>query len=235
MKKKIVIIPARIGSKRIPKKNIKKFCGKPIIEYSIHAAIESNIFDEVMVSTDSSEIAAIAKQLGANVPFYRSKELSGDYASTAQVVMEVLQEYKSRNENYDYACCIYPTAPFLTADIIRDAEELMEKYEPAELIGVVEFSYPPQRCYRIDENGLMEYKYKEYINTRSQDLEKLYHDAGQIYIYNVKEFYRQNGQIDSGIMPMVMSPLIVQDIDTEDDWKLAELKYKILREKNNYD
>ncbi|MCI6655871.1 MAG: pseudaminic acid cytidylyltransferase [Clostridium sp.] len=230
-KRTIAIIPARGGSKRIPKKNIKKFCGNPIILYSIKAAIESGIFDEVMVSTDSKEIASIAREYGANVPFYRSEELSGDYASTAQVVMEVLQKYKDNKEIYDYAVCIYPTAPFLTPEIICKAQNIMEQYNPDEVIGVVEFSYPPQRCYSITNDGLMEYKYKEFVDIRSQDLEKLYHDAGQIYIYNVESLIRKNGKIVSGIMPMVLSPLTVQDIDTEDDWKLAEMKYKFWKEK----
>lgn len=227
--KSIAIIPARGGSKRIPGKNIKDFCGKPIIAYSIQAALDSHVFETVMVSTDSKEIAEIAKKYGAEVPFYRSEETSSDYASTASVVMEVLREYEKIGKKYESACCLYPTAPFLTADIIKEAENMMDTKKPAEIIGVVEFSYPPQRAYNIGSDGLMQYKYKEYINARSQDLEKLYHDAGQFYIYNVREFYRLNGRIAEGIMPIILSQLLVQDIDTEDDWKLAELKYNYWR------
>lgn len=231
MSKSIAIIPARGGSKRIPKKNIKEFCGKPIIAYSIMAAIDSGVFDEVMVSTDSEEIAAISSKYGAKVPFYRSNETSGDYATTAQVVMEVLNQYKKLGRNYEYAFCLYPTAPFLTKDVIIEAEAKMEIKNPDEIIGVVEFSYPPQRCYSLDENGLMSYKHKEYINVRSQDLEKLYHDAGQFYIYNVVSLFKKNGRIEDGIMPIILSPMLVQDIDTEDDWILAEAKYKIWKGK----
>lgn len=225
--KGVAVIPARGGSKRIPKKNIKDFCGKPIIAYSIEAAVKSGIFEEVMVSTDSEEIAQIAQKYGANIPFYRSEKMSDDYATTAQVVMEVLQEYDKRGKHFDYAFCLYPTAPFLTPEVVRESAQLMEEKKPDEIIAVVEFSYPPQRCYSIDEAGKMAYKYKEYVNSRSQDLEKLYHDAGQFYIYRTEAFYRRGGQIVDEIMPMILSPLVVQDIDTEDDWLLAEAKYKL--------
>jgi N-acylneuraminate cytidylyltransferase len=141
--------------------------------------------------------------------------------------MEVLKEYKRLGKDFAHAFCLYPTAPFVSPELIRDAEKIMEAYESNEVIAVVEFSYPPQRCYRIDENGLMSYKYKEYIDTRSQDLEKLYHDAGQFYIYNVKSFYMQKGRIEDGIMPMIISPMLAQDIDTEEDWLIAEAKYKL--------
>ncbi|HOM01300.1 MAG TPA: pseudaminic acid cytidylyltransferase [Acetivibrio sp.] len=231
MEKSIAIIPARGGSKRIPKKNIKDFCGKPIIAYSIGAALESGVFEEVMVSTDSEEIAEIAKKYGARVPFFRSSQMADDYATTAQVVMEVLEEYKKLGREFDYVFCLYPTAPFTTPELIRDAVKIMDTYKPDEVIAVVEFSYPPQRCYSMDENGFISYKYKEYIDTRSQDLEKLYHDAGQFYIYNVKPFYMRNGRIEDGIMPIILSPMSVQDIDTEEDWLIAEAKYKLWVEK----
>lgn len=227
MSNSIAIIPARGGSKRIPKKNIKEFCGEPIISYSIKAAIDSKVFDEVMVSTDSTEIADIAKKYGASVPFYRSADNSGDYATTAQVIMEVVNKYKEMGKSFDYAFCLYPTAPFITSDIISEALKTMEQYKPDEVVGVTEFSYPPQRCYIINNDGLMEYKYKEYATTRSQDLETLYHDAGQLYIYNVRALFERNGVITDNIRPMVISPLLVQDIDTENDWLLAEAKYKL--------
>lgn len=227
MSKSIAIIPARGGSKRIPKKNIKKFCGKPIISYSIEAALESKVFDEVMVSTDSKEIANISKQFGAQIPFYRSSEMADDYATTAQVVMEVLDKYKEMGQEFDYAFCLYPTAPFINANIILEAEHVMEEKQPDEIIGVVKFLYPPQRSYFIEEDGLMAYKYKEYVNTRSQDLEELYHDAGQFYVYRVEAFYNRGGKIEDKIMPMIISPMLVQDIDTEEDWLLAEIKYRL--------
>lgn len=228
MCKNIAIIPARGGSKRIPKKNIKNFCGKPIIAYSIEAAIRSNIFDEVMVSTDSEEIANIAMSYGASVPFYRSKETSDDFATTNAVIMEVLDEYKKAGKNYQYAFCIYPTAPFLTSELIIEAETLMKDKKPNEIVTVVEFSYPPQRSYIVTEDGTLKYKYEQYINSRSQDLEKWYHDVGQLYVYNVDNFRANNGQIKERVMPIIVSPLVAQDIDTENDWVLAEEKYKLI-------
>ncbi|MCM1082996.1 MAG: pseudaminic acid cytidylyltransferase [Clostridium sp.] len=228
MCKNIAIIPARGGSKRIPKKNIKNFCGKPIIAYSIEAAIKSNIFDEIMVSTDSGEIADIARSYGASVPFYRSKEASNDFATTSDVIMEVLGEYEKAGKNFEYAFCIYPTAPFITSELIIDAETLMKDKKPNEIVTVVEFSYPPQRSYVVTEDGMIKYRYEQYINSRSQDLEKWYHDVGQLYVYNVENFCANNGQIRERIMPIMVSPLVAQDIDTENDWILAEEKYKLI-------
>ncbi|MBD5095466.1 MAG: pseudaminic acid cytidylyltransferase [Lachnospiraceae bacterium] len=228
MCKNIAIIPARGGSKRIPKKNIKAFCGKPIISYSIQAAINSNIFDEVMVSTDSEEIANIAMTYGARVPFYRSEETSDDFATTSDVLLEVLNGYERMGKTYKYAFCIYPTAPFLTTDLILEAEALMKAKQPDEVVTVVEFSYPPQRSYIITEEGTLKYKYTEYINSRSQDLEKWYHDVGQLYVYNVENFRKNKGSIKGKVMPIIVSPLVAQDIDTENDWILAEEKYKLM-------
>lgn len=230
-KKAIAIITARGGSKRIPKKNIKSFCGKPIIAYSIEVALESKIFDEVMVSTDSEEIATIAQEYGARVPFYRSEKTADDMATTADVLLEVLAEYKKRGIQFTYMCCLYPTAPFVTGDKLQKALELIETYDTIEVMPVVAFSYPPQRCFVIDENNFMKYKYKQYIRTRSQDLEKQYHDAGQFYFYNVEKYLRINGKIEEDIMPIIVSEMEVQDIDNEDDWKMAELKYKIMSER----
>lgn len=227
---KIAIITARGGSKRIPHKNIKNFCGKPIIAYSIAAALESEIFSEVMVSTDSEEIAEIAKKYGASVPFLRSEATAGDYATTSDVVMEVLREYEKRGQRFEYLCCIYPTAPFITAQKLRQAMKIMEEEQPVQIMPVVPFSYPPQRCFVLDEEGNAEYKYKQYMNTRSQDLEKQYHDAGQFYVYNVEKYLEQNGKISAGIKPFIVSELETQDIDNEDDWKIAELKYRLMME-----
>lgn len=227
-KKAIAIITARGGSKRIPKKNIKEFCGRPIIAYSIDAALESKIFDEVMVSTDSQEIAEIAKKYGAEVPFYRSAETSNDTATTADVLLEVLDTYKKMGQEFSYMCCIYPTAPFVTAGKLQKAMKVMEEKKPLEIMPVVKFSYPPQRGFVENNHGFMEYAHKEYIQTRSQDLQTIYHDAGQFYIYNVQKYLEVNGKIEADIVPIKVSELEVQDIDTEDDWKIAEVKYKIM-------
>lgn len=228
--KRIAIITARGGSKRIPKKNIKDFCGRPIIAYSIDAAMKSGLFSEVMVSTDSEEIAEIAKRYGANVPFFRSAKTSDDYAATADVILEVIKEYQRMGQTFDQICCIYPTAPFVTAEKLKEAIQLMEQNHPIQVMPVVPFSYPPQRSYVVDEKGMIEFKYKEYMRTRSQDLEKWYHDAGQFYIYDTKRFLEEKGVISGEIMPIFVSELEVQDIDSEDDWKIAELKYQLMSE-----
>lgn len=227
-KKKIAVITARGGSKRIPKKNIKEFCGVPIIAYSIKTALNSGLFDEVMVSTDSYEIAEVARKFGASVPFMRSAANSDDYATTEDVILEVLQQYKELGAEYDYVCCIYPTAPFVTEEAFADAMQKMEMHEPSVVIPVVQFSYPPQRCFVIDDNGYARFKYPQYVKTRSQDLEKQYHDAGQFYIYNAKKLIESEGIIEDDFMPVIMPEIMVQDIDTEEDWNIAEMKYKII-------
>lgn len=228
MSKAVAIVTARGGSKRIPKKNIKGFCGKPIIAYSIEAALTSGVFEEVMVSTDSEEIAEIALKYGASVPFMRSADTSGDYSTTEDVIIEVVNNYKNTGKEFKYACCLYPTAPFVTAKLINDAMRIMQADNPAAVIPVVQFSYPPQRCLIIDDNGFAKFKYPEYTTTRSQDLEKQYHDVGQFYIYNIEKLIALNGIISDDFKPIIISELNAQDIDTEEDWKLAELKYKFI-------
>ena len=230
MEKAIAIITARGGSKRIPKKNIKMFCGKPIIAYSIEAALKSGIFSEVMVSTDSQEIAEIARKHGASVPFMRSAKTADDYATTSDVLLEVLNQYKKIGKIFDYMCCIYPTAPFVTGDKLKAALKLLKENDSIESMPVVAFSYPPQRSFII-RNNYAEYKEKKHITTRLQDLEKIYHDAGQFYFYDISKYLKINGKIEDNISPIIVSEMEVQDIDNEDDWKLAELKYKLLKEK----
>lgn len=225
---RIAIITARGGSKRIPGKNIKDFCGKPIIAYSIEAALGSGLFEEVMVSTDSREIAEIAKRYGASVPFMRSEETSDDYATTADVLLEVIGKYKEMGREFDYMCCIYPTAPFVTPEDLREAMDILETKHPIQVMPVVAFSYPPQRSFVTDGNGNLKYKYEEYMRTRSQDLEKWYHDAGQFYIFDTEKYLELNGVIKENVMPVFVSELKVQDIDNEDDWKIAELKYRLM-------
>jgi len=229
--KKIAVITARGGSKRIPKKNIKEFCGKPIIAYSIEAALRSELFDEVMVSTESKEIAEVAKKYGANVPFLRSDRLANDFASTDEVIVEVLLEYKKRGMDYDIVACLYPTAPFVTAERIRDAIDIIEHTPCAEQVTpVVKYSYPPQRSYVIKE-GFLEFQYPQYEFTRSQDLETIYHDCGQFYIMDAKVMLEKSTQRKE--VPIVISEMEVQDIDSEDDWKIAEIKYKLMCEKRD--
>lgn len=230
----VAIITARGGSKRIPKKNIRDFLGKPIIAYSISAALKSGIFDEVMVSTDSEEIAEVAKKFGAQVPFMRSEKNSDDYATTADVLYEVLNAYGKRGKFFDLMCCIYPTAPFVTSKKLIDAVTYLKENGCDALTPVVKFSYPPQRGFVVVD-GFLQYKWRENINKRSQDLEPLYHDAGQFYIYDVHAFLNDyESQIGGGSLrtiPMLIDELEVQDIDNLSDWELAETKYSILRDK----
>lgn len=224
MCKKIAVITARGGSKRIPKKNIKEFCGKPIIAYSIEAALASGVFDEVMVSTDSEEIAAVAREYGADVPFMRSRETSDDYATTNDVLTEVFNEYSKRGEHYDIAVCIYPTAPFVTADKLKNAVVLMERDGVEAVTPVVKFSFPPQRAFVIRDSRL-EYQYPEYAKMRSQDLEPVYHDCGQFYAMKVKNVLQG---IAVKAVPVIVPETEVQDIDCEEDWVIAEMKYRAM-------
>jgi N-acylneuraminate cytidylyltransferase len=225
--KGIAFITARGGSKRIPKKNIKEFLGKPIIAYSIEAALNTGLFDEVMVSTDSEEIAEVAKKYGAKVPFFRSEKTSGDFATTNDVLLEVIDEYEKRGERFDYGVCVYPTAPFVTAEKIKDAMEKFIESKADSLIPVVAFSFPPKRAMVIRDERLV-FEYPEFMDARSQDLEKEYHDVGQFYCFNV-ESYKKNKKLMLGnILPYVIDEMEVQDIDNESDWKIAEIKYRKL-------
>ncbi len=223
----IAIITARGGSKRIPRKNIKEFCGKPIIVYSIEVAKNSGIFDEVMVSTDDEEIAEISLKNGANVPFFRSVETSGDHSVTADVIEEVLLQYKKLGKEFDYICCIYPTAPFITTEKLIDAMSLLTSSKAESLLPVVKFSFPPQRA-TVIKNGKIVMKWPEYINTRSQDLEEYYHDCGQFYILKADSFYKSKKLITDNTIPYIIQETEVQDIDNLEDWAIAEMKYRLI-------
>ena len=226
----LAVITARGGSKRIPRKNIKLFCGKPIIEYSIEAALDSGVFQEVMVSTDDEEIARIAKNAGAMVPFLRSKENSGDMAMTHEVLIEVLRQYQEQGIQFDKVCCIYPTAPFLTAEKLQESMEKLEQAQADGVVPVVRYSFPPQRCF-VMEAGLVEYKWPENRLKRSQDLDPWYHDCGQFYLMRVEPFLQQKSMVLQKTVPVIMDEIEVQDIDTLEDWRLAEVKYKLMHQK----
>lgn len=228
--KKLAMITARGGSKRIPRKNIKEFCGKPIIAYSIEAALTSGAFDTVMVSTDDEEIATIAKQFGAEVPFYRSEKTSNDFATTADVILEVIEEYEKRGEHFDMVCCIYPTAPFLTASRLAEAVDKLESTDADTLIPVVAFSYPVQRALIVRDERLV-FEYPQYMDSRSQDLEPHYHDVGQFYVLKTDAFKKNKKLMLGNILPYEISEMEVQDIDNQTDWEIAEMKYRILKEK----
>lgn len=221
--KNLCIIPARGGSKRIPRKNIKPFMGKPIIAYSIEAALNSGLFDEVMVSTDDVEFAEVAKQFGAAVPFLRSEKTANDYAGLTDVIDEVIATYKEKGIIFDNYCCLLSTAPFVNSDLLRQSYDLFVEKEFDTLRPIVRFDYPIQRAYRMDEDNVVSFMQPEYLNTRSQDLEKAYHDAGLFYWGTCAVGFKGNKW--GGY---VIDESVCQDIDTEDDWRMAELKYKLL-------
>lgn len=227
--RRLAVITARGGSKRIPRKNIREFCGKPILAYSVQAALESGIFDTVMVSTEDREIAETAGKYGAEVPFLRSGRNADDFATTREVLREVLEEYERREERFDVLCCIYPTAPFVTAGRLREAVKLLEENGADSVLTVARFDFPPQRCVVI-QDGFLQFKWPEYAQTRSQDLEPYYHDAGQFYCLNVESFHEQDVLVMRKTVPLILPETEIQDIDTEEDWKIAELKYRMLHE-----
>lgn len=223
--KNLCIIPARGGSKRIPRKNIRPFLGRPIIAYSIEAALNSKCFDEVMVSTDDDEIAEKACEYGAKIPFMRSATASNDYATTADVIFEVLDRYLEAGTEFDTVTCIYSTAPFITPSRIQDGFAMLSG-EINSVFTCVEFSYPVQRGLRITD-GKISMVHPEYLNSRTQDLEKMYHDAGQFYISKVDAFRAAKSFWGKNTAGIILSELEVQDLDTLTDWKLAEMKYQL--------
>lgn len=222
--KNLAIIPARGGSKRIPRKNIKNFLGKPIIAYSIEAALQSGLFDEVMVSTDDKEIAEIAKQYGAKVPFMRSAETANDFIGISDVIEEVLTAYCQKYISFDNWCCILATAPFVTAQMLCNTYMRFVNGKFDTLRPVVKFTYPIQRAFSMLADNQVVFMYPEYLQSRSQDLRPAYHDAGLFYwgttLVGFKGSYWGAWEIDE---------LACQDIDTEDDWTIAEMKYKLLK------
>jgi pseudaminic acid cytidylyltransferase len=229
METSVAIITARGGSKRIPRKNIRSFLGRPIISYPIEAAMTSGCFTEVMVSTDDQEITAMS--FGAKVPFMRSPSTSGDYSTTAEAILEVLSEYHKLGSKFDFCCCIYPTAPFVTGAKLRSAFEKLKSSDGEAVIPVVRYGHPIQRSLAID-NGFLRPNFPEFMMTRSQDIPGSYHDSGQFYFLRTQAFLLSRKLFSEFSMPLEVDELEVQDIDNELDWSLAELKYTFLRSIN---
>jgi pseudaminic acid cytidylyltransferase len=221
----VAIITARGGSKRIPRKNLRPFLGKPIIAYSIAAALESELFDEVMVSTDDAEIADVARALGAEVPFMRSVKTSDDYATTADVLHEVIDEYAARGTVFDFACCIYPTAPFVTADKLNRAFALLQETDADTVLPIARFSFPIWRSFRKEGDRVF-FNWPEHAPTRSQDLPPAFHDTGQFYFFRPEMFKQTDLLITQNTIGIEVPETEVQDIDSEEDWVIAELKYR---------
>ena len=225
--KRLAVIPARSGSKRIPGKNVKEFCGKPMLAYSIEAALESGLFDMVMVSTDSEATAEIARKYGAEDPFLRSEETSNDFAIDRDVQYEVLGELKKHGMEFDVMAYIYPCAPFITAARIKEAVEKLENSEAAMVFPVAKFNDNPIRAYCIDDNGFIYAKFPEYSKMRSQDLPVFYHDCGQFYVFDLEVFYDEE-KMRAKWSPIILPDEECQDIDTPADWAIAEYKYRAL-------
>ena len=227
---KIAIIPARGGSKRIINKNVKKFCGKPIIAYSIETAKKSKLFDRIIISTDNKKIAKIAKQYGGEVPFIRPKSLSGDYTGTAEVIAHAVNLIKEKyNTNIKVVCCIYATAPFIQVKDLHKAWKLFKSGKWNFVFAATSYSYPVFRSFQKKENGGLKSLYPNHSKKRSQDLNIVLHDAGQFYWAAPNIWIKKKLNFNHRSTVVELPNWRVQDIDTMEDWKRAELKYKILR------
>ena len=224
----LAIIPARGGSKRIPKKNIKLFLGKPIIAYSIEVAIESNLFDDIIVSTDDIEIANIAKDYGAQVPFFRSDINSSDFATTFDVIEEVINEQLKINQVYENVCCIYPCAPLIIKEYIIEAYEVMKLHNFDTVYPIVKYGNKIQRALKLEDKRVKMF-YPQFQNSRSQDLEDAFYDPGQFYWANTDQLLKSGKLYSSNSGCIVIDEMSAQDIDNEIDWRLAEIKYSLLK------
>ena len=231
MKKAVAIIPARGGSKRIPRKNIKLFHGKPLISYSIEAALKSKLFEKVIVSTDDEEIANIAIEYGAEVPFIRPNELSDDFTGTGAVISHAIVYLKEQGENYDFACTIYATAPFLQQKYLIEGFEKLKKSNAKSAFSCTSMPFPIQRTFKITSNERCEMFWPENFMKRSQDLEESFQDAGQFYWTNLNI---NSNEIIFGkdSIPIILPRHLVQDIDTLEDWTRAEFMYEALKKCN---
>ncbi len=229
--KNVAIIPARGGSKRIPRKNIKFFCGKPIIAYSILEAQQSGLFQRIIVSTDDKDIADIAEQYGAEVPFLRPKELSDDYTGTNDVVKHALEWLIAHNFQVDYTCCIYATAPFIQKEYLKQGFEKLLASDKKFVFSVTTFPFPIQRAVIINDKGDIEPFSKNDIFMRSQDLKETFHDAGQFYWGTVEAYLKDYPLFTSSSAPVVLPRYLVQDIDTMEDWETAEHMFVAITKK----
>jgi N-acylneuraminate cytidylyltransferase len=224
----VAIIPARIGSKRIPKKNIKIFHGKPMIAYSIQAALKTKLFNSIIVSTDSMELANIAITYGAEVPFIRPAELSDDFTGTDAVILHALNYLIDHGADIQYVCCIYATAPFISASYIKKGFDLLKKENATSAFTVTTYPYPIYRSLKISEDGRLQMIWPDYMNVRSQDLSEAYHDAGQFYWADAQKYLIEKKIFSKAAVPVVLPRYLVQDIDTDEDWQRAEAMYKVL-------
>ena len=225
---KLAVIPARGGSRRIPRKNIREFCGKPIIAWSIEAALASGCFDRVLVSTDDPEIAEVARAYGADVPFTRPAELSDDHTPTIPVIAHAIHWYEANIVAVETACCIYATAPFCRGEDLREGQRMLEEGGTDYVFPVVRYGFPIQRALRVTADGHVEMFQPKHASTRSQDLEPAYHDVGQWYWGRRVAWLEGRLLFSRASRPLVLPAHRVQDIDTPDDWERAELMFRAL-------
>ncbi len=230
--KAVAIIPARGGSKRIPRKNIKDFFGKPLIAYSIEVAFESKLFDKVIVSTDDEEIARIARSYGAEVPFMRSENLSDDFTGTGAVVDAVVAQLKQNDELYDYVCTIYATAPMLQAQYLKQGYEMLKASDAKYSFSVTSMPFPIQRTFKITQDNRCQMFTPKHFMTRSQDLEEAYQDAGQFY-WDKQKVDSDEITFGNSSIPIILPRHLVQDIDTLEDWDRAEIMYEVIKRQEN--
>lgn len=228
---KLAVVPARGGSKRIPRKNIQAFCGKPIIVWSIEAAHESRCFDSLIVSTDDEAIAEVARQAGAEVPFMRPAALSDDHAGTAAVVRHAIGWCTDHGQVPEHVCCIYATAPFITGRDLRQGLAALQEQDVRFVFPVTRYSSPIQRAIRVDGQGRVEMFHPEHASSRSQDLEPAYHDAGQFYWGTAAAWLSGDALFSSEAAAIVLPTGRVQDIDTPEDWTQAEAKFRLQQER----
>jgi N-acylneuraminate cytidylyltransferase len=228
-KDSVCIIPARGGSKRIPRKNIRPFAGRPMIGYAIRAALQADVFARVIVSTDDDEIAAVAREQGAEVPFRRPPELADDHTVTSAVILHALRWLRAQGDTSEFACCMYPTAPFVRPEYIRKGHDLLREGRGDCAVSITTFPFPILRARTIKPDGTLAYHWPEYAKTRSQDLPEFYHDAGQFYWYRVETYLRENGNPQGGILPVLLPRCLVQDIDTPEDWERAEFMHAAMQ------
>lgn len=226
---KIAVIPARGGSKRIPRKNIRPFCGRPMLAWSVQAALDSGCFDRVIVSTDDAEIAEVARACGAEVPFLRPAALSDDHTPTSPVIAHAIAEIEAASAtSVAQACCVYATAPFVTAADLRAGLELLERGGADFVFSVTSYAFPIQRAIRITETGHVAMFQPEHFTTRSQDLEEAWHDAGQFYWGTASAWTSGLPIFDANSLPLRLPRHRVQDIDTLEDWERAEWMFRAL-------
>jgi N-acylneuraminate cytidylyltransferase len=226
---RLAVIPARGGSKRIPRKNVKSFCGKPIIAWSIEAALRSGCFDRVIVSTDDPEIAEVARACGAGVPFMRPAELSDDHTGTVPVVRHAIEWFQRQGAASEKVCCIYATAPFVRSEDLRQGLSVLEQTGCDYAFPVTSYAFPIQRALRLTPGGRVEMFHPEHFHTRSQDLEEAYHDAGQFYWGLLTAWMAQLPIFSANSTPLILPRHHVQDIDTPEDWERAEWLFKAMR------